>query len=97
MCSCSFKPASFTYKISPKSINTCGGKADILSNERNRIAILFNVTSDSELKSKYGDLKASIEALIKGIYENGICPESELIAEITKEIDYEYSKYYNTK
>jgi hypothetical protein len=97
MCSCSFKPASFTYKIASKLINTCEGKATTLSNERNRIAILFNVTTDGDLKSKYGDLKSSIEDLIKGIYESGICPESELIAEITKEIDYEYSKYYNTK
>jgi hypothetical protein len=97
MCSCNFKPASVYYNISSKSISTCEGKATTLSNERNRVAILFNITTDSELKSSYKELKSQIESLINSIYKDGNCPESELISEITKEIDYEYSKYYNSK
>jgi hypothetical protein len=97
MCGCKFKSPSISYNINKRSLNTCEGKATTLSNERNRVAILFNITTDSELKSSYKELKSQIESLIDSIYKDGNCPESELISEITKEIDYEYSKYYNSK
>lgn len=97
MCGCGFKPSAVRYVSTSRTINTCEGKATTLSNERNRIAILFNVTTDKELKEKYGELKSEIEALIKGIYSDGICPEAELISDIIKEVDYEYSKYYNAR
>lgn len=97
MCGCSFKPSAVRYTSTSRTVNTCEGKATTLSNERNRIAILFNVTTDAELKENYRQLKNEIEGLIKSIYSEGICPEAELISEITKEVDYEYSKYYNAR
>ena len=97
MCGCNSKSSKVYRSSKFRTVNTCGKKASDLSNERNRLAILFNTATDKDLKEKYGKLKSEVEALIKSIYSDKVCPEAELIFEITKEVDYEYSKYNNAR
>lgn len=91
MCGCS---GSLSYKASKST--ACGWKASKLENARNKIAVLFNVVSDTQLKEEYNALKEEIGQILLLIYNNGTCPETSVVTAIINEIENEYANYYNS-
>lgn len=90
MCGCS----SGGYGFSSSNSNLCRGQLSRLEDSRNKLAILYNITKDSTLKSKYKIDRSEIEQLIMDA-KNDSCPDNETVLLIVAEVNNEYTKYYN--
>lgn len=91
MCGCS---GSLSSKASKSSL--CGRKSSKLEDSRTKIAILYNAVSSPELKSEYKALRLEIDQILLSIYNEGTCPEADVVNAIITEIENEYANYYNS-
>lgn len=90
MCGCNKTTATTS------SLKICKSGGSKLADSRNKLAILYNITQEIELKSKYEKDKNDIDELMKQIAVTGVCPSYDLIIQIENEVNNEYSKYSNT-
>jgi hypothetical protein len=89
MCGCSFGG------YSKSSSTACSGKLSKLEDSRNKLAILQNITKDTNLKLQYKNLRTEVESILKEIYSEGTCPELPVVNAIVTEVENEYANYYN--
>jgi hypothetical protein len=89
MCGCSFGG------YSKSSSAVCNGKLSKLEDSRNKLAILQNITKDTNLKMQYKNLRTEVESILKDIYSEGTCPELSVVNAIVTEVENEYANYYN--
>ena len=78
------------------SSTACNSKVSRLSAARNKLAVLFNVVNDEELKNKYKEDRLIIDEILKQSAITRTCPSLETVILIETEVENEYSKYYNT-
>lgn len=88
MCNCG---GGSNYKFTVKG---CNKKVDELTTLRNRMATLYNITKDVDLKGEYKEFRMEIDSLIENYYLKKTCPEFATINEIKQIVENEYSKYY---
>jgi len=98
MCGCGGKVGQSrsisTFKRT--SSGACSGSTNSLLEVRNKLAILFNLTSDEELKAKYKKDRIDVQTLITQTNSTGVCPDYSLVSHLVNEVNNEYTKYYNT-
>lgn len=90
MCGCS---SGTTFGKSGS--NTCRNTSSLLYDARNKLAILFNITTNPGLKAQYDSDKMEVEQLINDSNTSGVCPDYAIVIAIVNYVNNEYSKYNN--
>lgn len=75
--------------------NSCRSTSNLLYDARNKLAILFNITTDPELKAQYKSDRTEVEQLIDDSNTSGVCPDYSTVVAIVNYVNNEYSKYNN--
>lgn len=99
MCGCGGSVSQSNKSTSTFTRSTsgaCSKSINPLMEARNLLAILFNLTTDEELKAKYKKDRADVENLINQSKSTGVCPDYALVSYIVNEVKNEYTNYYNT-
>ena len=73
----------------------CKAQADKLTKSRNKLAILYNIVKDPEVKARLKEDRLDIEEIIKQANETQNCPDHKTVVFIETQVNNEYAKYNN--
>ena len=90
MCGCTGGGGAAGYSTS------CGNKVNRLTEARNKLARIYNIETDPEIKAKLKEDRLTVDAIIKEAAVSGTCPDLATVVLIETEVNNEYTKYYNT-
>jgi len=76
--------------------SSCGKKVGRLSEARDKLARVFNIEKDPEIKARLKEDRLTIDTILKESALSNTCPDLATVVLIETEVNNEYSKYNNT-